>query len=138
MTIIPSEVLAPAEIDRNISTINAPLGNFLTHVGLPTEDLLSPVDERRKVIQSIEAVLENLPLDDRERATYISKFAICVTVGLFDGALAFLWDETIKALRSKVVGFDLEYFYSIPIALLAISRTQRPRPHLRRFRTRSS
>jgi len=58
LSIIPSEVSAPAEIERNISTINAPLGDLFTHVGLPTEDLLSPVDERRKVIQSIESVLE--------------------------------------------------------------------------------
>ena len=117
LSIIPSEVDAPSDIESNISTINAPLGNFLSHVGLPADNLLSPVDERRKVIQSIESVLEILPIEERKKATYLSKFAICVTVGLFDGALAFLWDETIKALRNKVIGFDLEYFYSIAASL---------------------
>jgi len=130
LSIIPSEVLAPAEIERNISTINAPLDDFLAHVGLPTENLLSPVDERRKVIQSIESVLEILPIDDRLRANYISKFAICVTVGLFDGALAFLWDETIKALRNKVVDFDLEYFYSIAQSLSSRYRGLKDPDHI--------
>jgi hypothetical protein len=113
LTIIPSEVTELVEIETNISTINAPLEQFLGHVGLPTQNLLSPVDERRKVVQAIESVLEILPVEERLKATYIAKFTICVAVGLFDGALAFLWDETIKALRAKVINFDLEYFYSI-------------------------
>lgn len=114
LTIIPSDHgNVPGDIERSISTINAPLSGFLEHVGLPTEDLLSPIDERRKVIQSLESVLEVLDPENRSRATYISKFTICVTVGLFDGALSFLWDETVKALRNKIVGFDIDYFYSI-------------------------
>lgn len=117
LTIIPSELAKSQDIERNISTISKPLSNFLEHVGLPSNDLVAPVDERRKVIQSIESALEVLGMEEREKAVYISKFAICVAVGLFDGALAFLWDETIKALRAKVVDFDLEYFYSIAYSL---------------------
>ena len=114
LTIIPSDHgNVPGDIERSISTINAPLSGFLAHVGLPTENLLSPVDERRKVIQALESVLEVLDFEERARAAYISKFTICVTVGLFDGALSFLWDETIKALRNKVISFDIDYFYSI-------------------------
>lgn len=114
LSIIPADHNnSPGDIERSISTLNAPLSNFLSHVGLPTENVLSPVDERRKVIQSFASVLEVLPVDDRIRATYLSKFAVCVSVGLFDGALSFLWDETIKALRQKVVNFDVDYFYSI-------------------------
>ncbi len=114
LTIIPSDhANVPSDIESSISTLNAPLSSFLSHVGLPTENLLSPIDERRKVIQALESVLEVLEVEDRARATYISKFTICVTVGLFDGALSFLWDETIKALRNKVIGFDIDYFYSI-------------------------
>lgn len=112
LTIIPGQ-LVPAEIDQNISAINAPLNDFLVHVGLPTNNLLSPIDERRKVIQALESVLEVLPMAERQKSTYISKFAICVTVGLFDGALSFLWDETVNALRQKVISFDLQYFYAV-------------------------
>jgi hypothetical protein len=35
------------------------------------------------------------------------------TVGLFDAALNYLWDELVSALRSRVVGFDLAYFFDI-------------------------
>jgi hypothetical protein len=53
-TIIPTELSAPADIERNFSTINAPLGNLLQHVGLPTENLLAPRagKDRRSSAQS--------------------------------------------------------------------------------------
>lgn len=113
LSIIPSKALTSADIENGLATINKPLSDFLTHCQLPTKDLLAPVDERRKVVQAFESVLEVLPVKDRERAAYISKFAICVTIGLFDGALSYLWDETIKALRTKIIAFDLEYFYAV-------------------------
>lgn len=114
ISIIPSDNNnLPAEIERNISTINEPLGNFLVHIGLPVQDILSPIDERRKVIQSLHAVLEILPLEQRSKARYLTKFTLNVAMGLFDGALAFLWDETIDAMRKKIIDFDLAYFYSI-------------------------
>ena len=34
---------------------------------------------------------------------------------MFDAALNFVWDETIKALRNKIILFDLDYFYSSTI-----------------------
>lgn len=34
-------------------------------------------------------------------------------MGLFDGALTFLWDKTIKALGRLIVSFDLQYFYNV-------------------------
>jgi len=41
----------------------------------------------------------------------ISKFVAACAVGLFDAALNFLWNETIRNLREKAARFDLEYFY---------------------------
>jgi hypothetical protein len=35
------------------------------------------------------------------------------TVGLFDAALNYLWDELVSELRGRVVGFDLNYFFDI-------------------------
>ncbi len=113
LSIIPSGSLTPADIENGLETISKPLSDFLTHCQLPTKGLLAPVDERRKVVQALKSVLEVLPGKDREQASYISKFAICVTMGLFDGALSYLWDETIKALRVKIISFDLEYFYAV-------------------------
>lgn len=104
---------SPKNVENSIAEFNQPLSNLLTHIGLPTENVLQPIEERRKVIFSLESTLEILPYDQKQKAYYLSKFTVAVTVGLFDGALAFLWDETIKALRELIVKFDLEYFYSV-------------------------
>ncbi|GGF40803.1 hypothetical protein [Echinicola rosea] len=103
----------PEKIETSIAAFNQPLANLLTHVGLPTENILSPIEERRKVIYALESSIEILPMEDRLKATYLSKFTVAVSVGLFDGALNFLWDETIKALRRLVSNFDLEYFLQV-------------------------
>jgi hypothetical protein len=97
-------------IENSISAFNQPLANLLTHMGLPVENILSPIEERRKIIFALESTIEILPLEERQKSTYLSKFTVAVSVGLFDGALSFLWDETIKALRRLASGFDLQYF----------------------------
>ena len=100
----------PENVENSIAAFNQPLANLLQHMGLPTENILSPIEERRKVIYALESTIEILPLEDRLKSTYLSKFTVAVSVGLFDGALNFLWDETIKALRRLIANFDLQYF----------------------------
>jgi hypothetical protein len=103
----------PSQIETSIAAFSEPLASLLKHIGLPTENILSPIEERRKVIVALESVLEILPLEERSKSEYLSKFTVAITVGLFDGALSFLWDETIKALGRLIVAFDLQYFYNI-------------------------
>lgn len=108
-------ILIPAnnsheEVETSIAAFNQPLANLLTHIGLPTENILSPIEERRKVIFTLGSTIEILPLEDRKKSIYLSKFTVAISVGLFDGALNFLWDETVKALRRLASSFDLEYF----------------------------
>ncbi len=112
INLIPSNN-TPAKIETSISAFNQPLANLLRHIGLPTENILSPIAERRKVIYALESTLEILPIEERQKATYLSKFTVAITVGLFDGALNFLWDETINALRRLIISFDLQYFYNV-------------------------
>lgn len=38
---------------------------------------------------------------------------MAIVAGLFDGAINYLWNETIAALRRLVLKFDLQYFFSI-------------------------
>lgn len=113
ISIIPSSSATTVTIEQNLSAINNPLSSFLQHYSLPTEDIFSPIDERRKVIMSLGSVLEILPIEKRESAKYLSSFTVAISLGMFDGALAFLWDETVKALRKMIIDFDLAYFYSI-------------------------
>jgi hypothetical protein len=107
--LIPSES-SPQKIENSIAAFNEPLSNLLQHIGLPTENILSSIEERRKVIFSLESTIELLPIEDRIKSIYLSKFTVAVSVGLFDGALNFLWDETVKSLRRLVANFDLQYF----------------------------
>lgn len=104
---------SPEKVETSIAAFNEPLAGLLQHIGLPTENILSPIEERRKVIYALESTIEMLPIAERQKATYLSKFTVAVSVGLFDGALNFLWDETIKALRRLASSFDLQYFLNV-------------------------
>lgn len=100
------------DLETSISSFNQPLANFISEVGLPTENILSPIEERNKVLKGIKEALSILPLDERSKSYYLTKFTVAITVGLFDGALNYLWNETVKALRN-LARFDLEYFFSV-------------------------
>lgn len=113
IVLIPSSNTPPSQIETSIGAFSQPLAELLQHIGLPTENILSPIQERRKVICALESTLEILPMEDRAKADYLSKFTVAIAVGLFDGALAFLWNETIKALGRLIVCFDLQYFYKV-------------------------
>lgn len=101
------------ELEKSIQGLNAPLANYLTDIGLPTQNVLYPISERKNVINSLKEVLSILPIAEKEKAYYLTKFIVAISVGLFDGALNYLWDETIKALRKLAIKFDLEYFYAV-------------------------
>lgn len=103
----------PDKVESSIAAFNQPLANLLQFMGLPTENILSPIEERRKVIYSFESTIEILPPEERIKAAYLSKFTVAISVGLFDGALNFLWDETIQALRRLIVNFNLQYFLNV-------------------------
>ena len=101
------------DIERSIDGFHQPLAGYLASLGLPTEDVLHSLAERRVIVNALEEALSVLPMEDRAKAFYLTKFTVAVAVGLFDGALNYLWNETINALRRMVVQFDLEYFYAI-------------------------
>jgi hypothetical protein len=101
------------EFTTSIEAFNRPLAGFLADAGLPTSNILAPLEERRNVIESLANALEVLPYDERQKATYLSRFTVAVSVGLFDGALNYLWNETVAALRRLVSKVDLSYFFSV-------------------------
>jgi len=109
----PLVKIVATELNQPISDLNNQLENYLSHIGLPIENVVIPITERKKVIAALEDALEIIPMDERIKAHYLSKYIIAISVGLFDGALNYLWDETIRALRRLIIAFDLQYFYSI-------------------------
>ena len=84
-SIVP--VTGSTALGTSISSFHPQIANFLADVGLPTESILSPVEERRKVIDALANALSILPLEERVKATYLSKFTVAIAVGLFDGAI---------------------------------------------------
>lgn len=96
-----------------IGQLNAQLEDYLLNVGLPVSDVVASIAERKKVIAQLADALEILPRLDRAKAHYLSRFTIAIAAGLFDGALNYLWDETVRALRRQIISFDIQYFYSV-------------------------
>jgi len=106
-------VAKSTELSQPIDDLHKQLEGYLSHVGLPIDNVVVPIAERKKVISSLEESLSIIPFDDRIKSHYLSKFTVAISVGLFDGALNYLWDETIRAFRRLIIAFDLQYFYSI-------------------------
>ncbi len=99
------------EIAPAVEAFGTQLDSYLDLEGLPKDDILVPVDRRRPVFQNMSTVLGVLTDDQKAAAVYISKFAAACAVGLFDAALNYLWNETVRNLRQKVTQFDLAYFF---------------------------
>ena len=100
------------DIQQNVDQFSSGLTNYLQILGLPSDKVLVKVDERRKVISNLPDVVNLLDEESKLNAFYISKFIAACSAGLFDAALNFIWNETVANLRSKVVRFDLEYFFN--------------------------
>jgi len=105
------EIVTPKQLAARAQTLTRDLSTFLAELELPVNDVLVPVSERRQVINNMESAIEPLDSDRRPTALYISKFVAAAAAGLFDAALNYLWDETIRNLREKVARFDLDYFF---------------------------
>lgn len=87
--------------------------SVLNHLGLPTEGVLSTIKERKAAIRNLPDVISEIQnLDD---SYYLSKFLVAISTGLFDAALNYLWDETIKQLRIRILVGDLKYFYDVVV-----------------------
>ena len=103
------------EVDQNLASFHEGLSKYLESIGLPSDNILVPVQERREVIEILPNVVKRMTSEQCKTASYISKFTAAVATGLFDAALNYLWDETIRNLREKVSRYDLQYFYDTAI-----------------------
>lgn len=87
--------------------------HVLAVVGLPSENIFTKPNERCVVFRNLGDVISNVPKEKLGESFYISKFIAAVFSGLFDAALNYLWDETIKELRIKIAHYDIVYFYDV-------------------------
>lgn len=101
------------KVVNTLEQICKPLEQFVLANNLPTENVLAPNEEKVRLFNNFAYSIEALPTELREKSDYLTKFIVASAVGLFDGALNYLWDEIIRTLRNKAVLYDLTYFYSI-------------------------
>lgn len=106
--------------EKKITTIIQDSTNMylevLSALGLPTDNILSSIDERKAAILNLPHVIKKIDNDLIFESYYLSKFFVALTNGLFDAALNYLWDETIKQLRIRVINGDINYFYDTVIS----------------------
>lgn len=91
------------------------LMTFISQHDLPTKNVLVPVEERVRVFNNVEDVLDLLATEHKQESIYVSKFIAASASGLFDAALNYLWDETISELKKRVVRYDLDYFFDLAV-----------------------
>lgn len=86
---MPNELITASsrELATELTAYDEKMLSVFEYLGLPTNNILVKVDERRKVFKNIEDVLEPLSSETLETSTYISKFLSAVSAGLFDAAL---------------------------------------------------
>ncbi|WP_446666629.1 hypothetical protein [Flexivirga sp. B27] len=108
-TNVPATTDSRTDLERFEVSVHGMLDDF----GLPSEKLFVPVSERAAMVQNVPGVLRELDGPGLARSYYVSKMIAAATVGLFDAALNYLWDELVSELRARVVGFDLSYFFDI-------------------------
>ena len=53
------------ELSQPIDDLHKQLEGYLSHVGLPIDNVVVPIAERKKVIAALEDSLSIIPVDDR-------------------------------------------------------------------------
>lgn len=99
------------QIENQLTVFEDSLQTFLGNNGLPSEGILVEIRKRKQAIVNLPEVVSLLQDDIRSQSVYISKFVAAVATGLFDAALNYLWDETILHIRSRVIHYDISYFF---------------------------
>lgn len=111
ITLVPK--VDSTNVQTTLEQISIPLTEFVKYNKLPINDVLATNDEKNKLFMTFSSAIDSLPIEKRIKSEYLTKFVIACAVGLFDGALNYLWNEVMKSLREKIVDYDLMYFYSI-------------------------
>lgn len=105
-----NEIAKQEEFAPQLQTFEERFIKEIKKYGLPTNDIFVSINERQTVFYNIEKVLKEIP-KQKDNSIYLSKFLAAIASGLFDAALNYLWDETILAIRKRVVQYDVAYFY---------------------------
>lgn len=98
-----------------LSTDTTKFEGYLAYLGLPTENIIAPPQERKNIENNLPAFIESLPTEVKKNARYLSKFVAGAAIGLFDASLNYVWNEVVLNLREKVVLYGLDMFFDAAV-----------------------
>lgn len=93
----------------------APFENYLTYLGLPTNNVIAPLSDRKIISTNLEQFILNLSPEIKQNARYLSKFVAGTAIGLFDASLNYIWNEVVIALRAKAISYGLDLFFDAAV-----------------------
>ncbi|MDQ8188359.1 hypothetical protein [Pelagicoccus sp. SDUM812002] len=91
------------------------IAGYLQTLGLPTEGIIAPINERKSIANLIPQYISALPPDIKKDGKYLAKFVVGAGFGLFDYALNAVWNEVVLALYEKVKLYGIDIFYDAAI-----------------------
>lgn len=89
--------------------------DYLESVGLPSENIIADISERKTIGNNLPQFIEGLPKEVKENARYLSKFVVGAGYGLFDYSLNAIWNEVVIDLRGKAVRYGLDIFFDAAV-----------------------
>ena len=85
--------------------------SMLKEWGLPSENIIANTDERIRLINNLPSLMANIPAEQRQNATYLSRFVAGALIGLFDASLNYIWNEVVISLRKRIIYFGIDVFF---------------------------
>lgn len=91
------------------------LVSFLQDMGLPSDNIIADIAERKIIGDNIHGLIDGLHPDVKKDARYLSKFVVGAGFGLFDYSLNAVWNEVVINLRRKAVVYGLDIFFDAAV-----------------------
>lgn len=109
-----NDLVSEENVNLNPSSLttqgNLVVDEVVKSLGMP-RDILPPNDEISMALMLLPRELKLIP--PRLRNQFIAKACIASSVGLFDGAIIYVWNCVIAELRSRVSSFGMEMIAQI-------------------------
>lgn len=101
-----SNLKLPQIVDNTLPSIN----NVLETFNLP-RGIIASSEEIRYAWKELPREIERIPVELRDGL--IARMCVAVSVGLFDGAINYIWNAVILNLRTRIKNFGLSYVAQI-------------------------
>ncbi len=98
-----------------IATDTTKFENYLEYLELPTENILASYSQRQTIETNLVGFISSLDKETKREGRYLSKFVAAASIGLFDAALNYVWNEVVINLRKKAVIYGLELFFDAAV-----------------------